>query len=366
MRCPLAVSSEPTHTRCLRLVWVFGLLVSCGSGASSPSAAPAQDQDAGVDVAQEGGTGAADTASAPSCAATDPRAVPVTVAVEPAAGEVPLATLITEAKTSIRVMVYMLGHGATLDALLQRASAGVDEQVILDQSQASYNQAAHDALAAAGAQVQWSDPQFPYMHAKIVVVDEARAAVSTGNFAQSMMQEERNYIAFDDDPADVLSLTRLFDADWTRTAPDVSCTRLLVSPVNARDRILALIQGAQTSLLVESMEMADTDVRNALAVRKQQGLAVRVLLASPGWISSNKGAATFLESTGVDVRYMATPAVHVKAIVADGTLAYLGSQNFSMTSLDSNREVGLIATESDVVQTMSDTFEADWAGATSF
>jgi phosphatidylserine/phosphatidylglycerophosphate/cardiolipin synthase-like enzyme len=60
------------------------------------------------------------------------------------------------------------------------------------------------------------------------------------------------------------------------------------------------------------------------------------------------------------------PAIHVKAIAVDGARAYLGSENLSWTSLNENREVGLIAYEPDVLQTMGVTFEKDWAAATPF
>jgi phosphatidylserine/phosphatidylglycerophosphate/cardiolipin synthase-like enzyme len=44
--------------------------------------------------------------------------------------------------------------------------------------------------------------------------------------------------------------------------------------------------------------------------------------------------------------------VHAKLILADAGLAFVGSQNFSATSLDKNREVGVA---------IADTFGRDWA-----
>ena len=38
---------------------------------------------------------------------------------------------------------------------------------------------------------------------------------------------------------------------------------------------------------------------------------------------------------------MAAPAIHAKVVVADGRQVYLGSANFTPTSLDRNRELGL-------------------------
>jgi len=114
------------------------------------------------------------------------------------------------------------------------------------------------------------------------------------------------------------------------------------------------------------MQFADTTVRSAVASRKAAGVDVRVILASPSWIDSNTYAATFLASNGIPARYLSAPSVHVKAMVADGTRAYAGSENLSYTSLHKNREVGVVMTETAAVATISSTFEKDWANATPF
>jgi phosphatidylserine/phosphatidylglycerophosphate/cardiolipin synthase-like enzyme len=58
--------------------------------------------------------------------------------------------------------------------------------------------------------------------------------------------------------------------------------------------------------------------------------------------------------------------VHAKAMVADGAVAFLGSQNFSTGSLDDNRELGVITTDPAVVDTTGQVLASDFAGATPF
>ena len=41
------------------------------------------------------------------------------------------------------------------------------------------------------------------------------------------------------------------------------------------------------------------------------------------------------------MRAVAAPTIHAKVVVADGRALYLGSANFTPTSLDRNRELGL-------------------------
>jgi phosphatidylserine/phosphatidylglycerophosphate/cardiolipin synthase-like enzyme len=204
------------------------------------------------------------------------------------------------------------------------------------------------------------------MHAKVILVDDTVAVISTGNYSKSYMLKERNFVLTDSDPWDIANLTSLFDADWQYLPPKLDCTRLVVSPVNAKERILSLINGATSTLVIESMQFADTSVRSAVLARKAAGVDVRVLLASPTWIDANQSAASLLASNDIPARWMSTPSVHVKAMVADGKRAYAGSENLSYTSLNKNREVGLVLTEAPAVDAIASTFEKDWASANPF
>lgn len=301
---------------------------------------------------------------APACEPLAPRTKPLAVAVQPDVGAAPFVATIEKAKSSLRVMVYQMGFGPVLDAIEAKAKAGVKVRVILDLAQKDVNQKYMDRLKLAGADVIWSDAQFTYMHAKVIIADDAEAVVSTGNYYIGNMQKERNYAVTDADPADLKVLAAIFDADFERKSPDVSCTRLLVSPVNAKQRLLDFIASAKKEVLVHSMQLGDRDVRDALVARKKAGAEVRAILADPGWIDANADAAAFLAQSGIEARY--APHVHVKAITVDGTAAYVGSINLSWTSLTKNREVGLVVTEKANIDAIRGTFEKDWSTATPF
>ena len=301
------------------------------------------------------------------CTPRGVRAHPLTLAVEPGAKSSPWTDAMTGAKDSVHVLIYQMGTGPILDGLIAAAKGGLDVEVILDASQKPVNDKFKTQLEAAGAKVEWSDPQFSFMHAKTMIVDGKTAVVSTGNYSAAQLDAERNYVMTDIDAHDVAALGALFDADFARApAPDLTCSRIIVSPINSRDRILEVINSANTELLVESMQLADTDVRNALVARKAKGATVRVILADPSWIAANTDAAAFLAKNGIEARRMLSPKVHVKSIQVDGSFAYAGSENLSQTSLDHNREIGLVVTEADNIATMHATFESDWATATPF
>jgi cardiolipin synthase len=304
-------------------------------------------------------------AGADFCNDTDPRAPAISVAATPEAGEQPYLDALAGAQSKIRVEIYEMGYGGILDTLTAKAHAGVTVQIIFDTSEKSVNQKYFDALTAAGAQTAWSSPQFTYQHAKFFVVDDQVAVVSTGNFSKTYsILLERNFVATDKDPADITDLQNLFDADWNGAPPAMDCTRMLISPINSRSRVLDIIDSATQTLLIESMQFADTEVRQHVAARISAGVKVRAMLADAGWVTANAEAATYLKNLGVEVKYI--PHLHTKVLVADGARGYMGSENFSYTSLDKNREVGVVLTEASSIEPLTTTFETDWTAGTDF
>ncbi len=346
-----------------------GALVSFFLASACSGEAPGAFVDGGPQVSTTDASvdaPAIEAATHQACTPLAPRVVPIDVAVLPEAGEAPYLSVIASAKTSIRVMVYEMGYGGILTNLQDKAKAGVSVRVVLDVAQKDTNKKYFDLLTEAGASVIWSDSKFTYMHAKVLIVDDAVAVISTGNYSKAYMLKERNFVATDRDVDDVGNLARLFDADWKRESPDLSCTRLVVAPVNARTRLLDFLRAAKSEILIESMQFSDEDVRDVVLERKKAGVTVRAILADPDWIDANAKAAAPLKNAGIDVRWLKTPGVHVKAVVVDHQRAYLGSENFSRTSLSKNREIGLLVDEVKNIDLMAATFEKDWAEATKF
>lgn len=151
---------------------------------------------------------------------------------------------------------------------------------------------------------------------------------------------------------------------------------------NSRQRQLALIASAKKSLIVYNEEMADPDIANALVAAAKAGVQVRVVMAT-GFKYGTKTPTQnnyfdYLTSNGVGVNLLdrdAPPGVyyiHAKAIVADGTNGFMGSENFGYSSMNFNRELGLMLTNSNSAPTTSlpsvegiaaitTAFEQDWS-----
>jgi cardiolipin synthase len=260
--------------------------------------------------------------------------------VEPDAGPDAILDLIGSARASVWMEMYLLTDTRALAALAARARAGCDVRVILEpapyQNQDG-NQAAFAELAAVGATVRWATPLFSYTHAKALIVDHARLAVLTLNLTAAGLGSNREYAVIDDAPADVAAAEAVFAADETG-ADAVLGGRLVTSPDTSRAVLAGLIDGARATLAIETEELTDPDIVSALTAARARGVAIT--LVWPGPADTGSAFAT-LAAAGATVRAVAAPAIHAKVVVADGRSLYVGSANFTPTSLDRNREIGL-------------------------
>lgn len=294
------------------------------------------------------------------------RGIDVTVFVEPAAGETPILNAINNATSSINVELYLLTDTNVITALENAARRGIDVQVMLDPD--PYGVGTTEpaqtllALSNAGAHTEDSSPSFTYTHEKGMVIDSKTAYIMTCNFTLSALggsssTTNREYGIIDTESTDVAAVLAIFNADWSRASYTLSDTDLVLSPVNSRSDFTALINKAQTSLKIEAEEMQDTSVEQAIVNAEARGVNVQVILPSDD--TSNSSGISTLKAGGVSVYEDTNYYMHAKLIIADGTEAFVGSENISTNSLDDNRELGILISKASVISTLATTFSSD-------
>ncbi len=281
----------------------------------------------------------------------------------------PIYSLMSSAHHELDMTMYELADPSAVDILEGDASRGVRVRVILDQdySGASVNAAAYAELKSHGVLVHWA-PAGTIFHQKTITVDDHTSAIMTLNLTSEYYSSTRDFAVITADPADVAAIERVFGSDWVDSGPPRAGppgANLVWSP-GAEAPIVALIGSARHSLLVENEEMDAPQVVDALEAAAHRGVTVEVVMT---YSSSWAGAFADLVAAGVKVRTYASDAalyVHAKVIVADGTTVFVGSQNFSVSSLDYNRELGLITRDPTIVGALTRTLASDFEGATRF
>jgi phosphatidylserine/phosphatidylglycerophosphate/cardiolipin synthase-like enzyme len=308
----------------------------------------------------DGGGGDDDTIDAPAMTADANvhGTSSISIIVEPDGNDaMQLVSAIAGASTSINMTMYEISNNSIINALKERAQAHVPVKVILDGSSTnkSFNTPARDTLVAAGAQVVWSNPSFTYTHEKCIIIDGKAAWIMTMNATGSAPSENREYLAIDTDPADIVEAQAVFDADFAMHSITPSGA-LVIANSNARPDLVALINASTTTLDIEGEEFSDLytgGIVDSTVVAAHRGVKVRVIIgnSSPDQtsIARVKQAGGHVVVTGPmsGSGTMTNPYIHSKAMTIDCTgvscaRGFVGSENFSAGSLGYNREVGVI------------------------
>jgi cardiolipin synthase A/B len=188
------------------------------------------------------------------------------------------------------------------------------------------------------------------------------------NLTSRFYPDTRDFAVLDRNPADVAAIASVFDADFRNAkVASTAGTGLIWSPRQSGPALLALIDGATSSLLVENEELAYPAITAALSRAARRGVRVVVVMTdATQW----HDAFAKLIAAGVAVRIYAQQAplyIHAKVVVADiGTprqRAFMGSENFSAASLNHNRELGVQTADRTVVTGLATVIEGDATAA---
>ncbi len=306
-----------------------------------------------------------------ACQATTP--VPAedtfTLFIQPDDGRAPILQVLDRAQESIDMTIYLFTDEEVADALARAAARGVRVRVLMEMEPfggGKANAAMARRLQRAGVIVKAANPVFRYTHQKSIVVDNRVGVITTMNFTPSSFRRNREYGVIFSQPALIREMQTVFEADWQRETPDLPTQPLLVwSPINARETILTLINTAMETLDLEQADSADDEVVAALVAAARRGVKVRLIRPSPTPRETDEAAhVQELVAAGAQVAYLDSPRVHAKIIVVDGRRALIGSMNLTMTSLDFNRELGIIVNDDRLIAQVMQVIERDWQEAT--
>ncbi len=291
-----------------------------------------------------------------------------TLLVLPDDGVQPLLDLIGSAQQSIRLKIYLFTYRDLRSALTQAAARGVAVRVLIEQTPvegAESNLEAYNFLRQGGVDVRWTPPTFRLTHEKTIVIDDSVALTGTFNYTVSSFSSNREYGLLLRDPALVRQIAALFDADWAGQPYQIAAgSPLVISPSNSRSTLLALIDEARQSLWLQQSTLLDDEITAHLMQAARRGVEVRFIgplrqeeqdLAEPNYAQ--------IAQAGAQVVRLVSPTVHAKVVLVDGRKALIGSINLTYSSLDLNRELGLITTQADVIARLRRTLESDWAQA---
>ena len=271
--------------------------------------------------------------------------------IQPQDGVKPLLAAIKRAKKTVDIVIFRFDR-AEIEAALKAASErGVSVSALIAYANHGGEKGLRKLemrLLEAGVTVSRTADDLARYHDKLLVIDRRELFVLSFNFTHLDIDHSRGFGLVTKKKALVKEALKLIGADTERTTYKAGRDEFVVSPVNARKQLVALIQRARTELLIYDPSLADAEVLRALSERAQKGVSVSVIGRVTG------------KHPLIHVRALSGFRLHTRTIIRDRREAFVGSQSLRKAELNSRREVGLIVRESKVVARLCDVFDADW------
>jgi len=273
---------------------------------------------------------------------------------------------IENAARSVDLVIYELQDSQIEQALVDAHNRGVKVRVILQNVNTfghKPNEGAYAFLQGNGVPIRWAGKQFFLTHQKTLIVDGAAAFIMTFNLMSKYYETSRDFGIITTNHKDIAAIQEVFDADWAGKGVVPSRANGLVWSPGSAPTLLSLIDYATASLDVYSLEMDEPRITRALGQAAERGVNVRIIMT---YQSDWKPELGELTKKGALVRTYASSAglfIHAKMMLADMTLAFIGSENFSAASLNDNRELGMMVSSPEIIYSLAATFNADWDDA---
>jgi cardiolipin synthase A/B len=321
---------------------------------------------------------------------------------------VPHLAAIRAATQSVHLEAYIFFSGrsadAFLEALCERARAGVPVRVIIDAvGSLQTPQVRFAALIAAGGQVHRYHPlQWRYLrrwnnrtHRNLLLLDGQIAFVGGAGVADHWSRAEpppwRDCVVRVAGPI-VGGLQAVFAENWLECTgellvgpdalPSISAANALGADdyasgiavgstptagrsTQARILVQLLLATARDSIdLCSPYFVPDFGIRRELLAARERGVRVRILTGGPysdhGVVrrAGRRRYGALLEA-GVEIREFSSHMLHAKVLVVDGCWSLVGSTNIDHRSFGLNDEVNLLVLSPDLGAKLQRAYEED-------
>ena len=273
--------------------------------------------------------------------------------IQPEAGVAPIVQAIRGAKKSLSIAIFRFDRSEIEKALATAVARGVAVQALIahtNRGGESRLRKLELRLLEAGVTVTRTADDLLRYHGKYIVADEI-LHVFGFNFTKLDIDRSRSFGISTRDKRSVQEALKLFQADVSRQTYQASRSNLVVSPETSREQLSRFLKGAKKELAIYDPKISDSAMIKILKERVGKNVRVRVI----GDLKGPDG--------DIEVRRLKSIRVHVRAIIRDGTRAFVGSQSLRKEELGSRREVGLLINNPTVTRRLMQVFESDWNDA---
>jgi cardiolipin synthase len=314
---------------------------------------------------------------------------------------------IRAAQNSVNLEAYIMQPGAAadmlIDALVERAGAGVEVRIVLDAiGSMRMGGATARRLRDAGCQLNFYQPIRWYRlhrlnnrtHRELLVVDGTVAFTGGAGIADWWLQPQAHSGAWRDtmvriEGPVVAALQGVFAENWLECCGEILTAfrhwpvlegrgdvRAMVVKSSPSDRATPsrvlfqmLIEGAVTSVDISTPYfLPDRSLRRSLVRAARRGVRVRIVV--PGRVTDQRFVRLAsrrmykeLLAGGVHIHEYRPAMTHCKALIVDDAWSVIGTTNVDNRSFEHNDEINVALREHEITSRLRRDFEADLAAS---
>jgi len=277
----------------------------------------------------------------------------VKLIIEPDDGVKPLLKGIKNARKSIDIVIFRFDRPELEKALEAAVARGIVVRALIAHTNRGGEKTLRKLetrMLALGILVSRTADDLPRYHGKMMITDDTLYVLGF-NYTKLDIDKSRSFGVITREPKLVKDAAGLFEADSTRQTYAPLHDRLVVSPETSRARLSSFLKGAKKQLCIYDEKVTDNLIQRLLEERARAGVEIRVI---------GKVEKTI---PGIEARKLTELRLHVRAIVRDGSAAFVGSQSLRKLELDGRREVGVLIRDNRVAKKILSVFESDWEHA---
>jgi cardiolipin synthase len=274
----------------------------------------------------------------------------VKLIIQPDDGVTPLVRAIKTAQRCVDIVIFRFDRVEIEKALEAAVARGVVVRALIAHTNSGGEKPLRKLetrLLAAGVTVSRTADDLPRYHGKMMIVDDTLYVLGF-NYTKLDIDKSRSFGIITHDKKLVKEAVALFEADSNRQTYAPMHDRFVVSPETSRAKLTSFLKGAKKQICIYDEQVTDNLIQRLLEQLAKSGVDIRVI---------GKVEKTI---PGVEARRLKDMRLHVRAIIRDGTSAFLGSQSLRKLELDGRREVGVIVNDARLAKKLLSVFESDW------
>ncbi len=277
-------------------------------------------------------------------------------------------TLIESAQTSIYIEQAVFNDPYLIQLLITKSRSGVDVRVLLDQWQKA-NRITLDTLKSQNVSVQFYPAQKGQInHTKYLIVDQKRALIygppwtENGFLAHDLAVELSGKSAW--------KAATIFSKDWeftttfpltvSKTSPLPEDYIILATNANVKQQLLDRISSSTKSIWIETTEITEPDLIQALIEAAEEGRDIRLIL-DQSVITKTPVTLETLSTNGIQIRfYPNQPPLGMNLAIVDNASFILSSSGWTRYSFVANHEFSITVPSPTASNKLAEMFTQDW------